>query len=339
MVTLKDVARRAGVSVSLVSRVLNDDPLVRARPDTRDRIHRLAEQMDYRANYAGRALRLSRNGAIALLVPDVHNAVFAELLRGVEDGADQVGHIVLLGRAERVQPGGEMLHRLVSEGRVDGCLLQRDDHLDSDALHQLMSPDVPLVLVNGADPRGGVARGSVSLDDAAGARVAAEHLIGLGHTRIGMISGLRTSTTARRREEGFHDALRAAGLRSGAEWTRDFGYMPEDGHRALAELMRARPRPTAVLVANINAAFGVLGAARELGISVPGELSVIAIHDDWVAGYTSPPLTTVRMPLYELGRAAVRALMGVLDGGKAADLVVADPAPELVKRATTGPPG
>jgi LacI family transcriptional regulator len=338
MVTLKDVARRAGVSVSLVSRVLNEDPAVRVRQETRERIKELAQQMDYRANHAGRALRLSRTGAIALLVPDVHNAVFAELLRGVEDGADEAGDIVLLGRAERVDSSGEVLRRLVGEGRVDGCLLQRDDHLDAEALRQLMRHDVPVVLVNGTAPRGSAARASVSLDDAAGARLATQHLIGLGHSRIGMISGLRTSGTARRREEGFRNALHAAGLRASAGWTPKLGYSPEEGRRALTEIMSARRGPTAVLVANINAAFGVLGAAAELGIRVPGELSVIAIHDDWVAGYTSPPLTTVRMPLYEMGRQAVRVLMDVLDDKKPTELVITDPPPELVLRSTTAPP-
>ncbi len=338
MVTLKDVARRAGVSVSLVSRVLNNDPAVRVRQETRDRIHQLAQQMDYRANHAGRALRLSKTGVIALLVPDVHNAVFAELLSGVEDGADETGDIVLLGRAERVDAGGEMLRRLVGEGRVDGCLLQRDDHLDQVALRQLMQHEVPVVLVNGKAPRGSTARGSVSLDDAAGARLATRHLIDLGHSRIGMISGLRTSGTARRREEGFRETLHAAGLRQNADWTRKLGYAPEEGRRALTEIMSMSRRPTAVLVANINAAFGVLGAAAELGISVPGELSVIAIHEDWVAGYTSPPLTTVRMPLYEMGRQSVRVLMDVLNDKDPVELVVTEPAPELVLRSTTAPP-
>jgi len=338
MVTLKDVARRAGVSVSLVSRVLNEDPGVRVRDNTRDRILKLAEQMDYRANHAGRALRLSRSGALALLVPDVHNAVFAELLNGVEDGADEVGHTVLLGRAERVGKDRDILRRLVGEGRVDGCLLQRGDRLDDQTLSALITHDVPVVLVNGTSPRGATTYSSVSVDDAAGARLAAAHLIGLGHTRIGLVSGSRTTGTARRREEGFREALHAAGLRQSTEWTTRLGYEPEQGRKALGEIMAAKRRPTALVVANINAAFGVLGAARELGVDVPGELSVIAIHDDWVAAYTAPPLTTVRMPLYEMGRQAVRVLMDVLNGKEPTEVMVTEPGPELVLRSTTAAP-
>src|SRR5215467_10125992 len=153
MATLSDVARRAGVSVSVVSRIMNSDPQLRVRPETRERVLRIAEQLNYTVNFAGRALRLSRSGALALIVPDVNNAIFAELMRGVEDEADRANYIVLLGRAERIQPGDDMLRRLVGEGRVDGALLQRRDDLDAAALRQLVEHEIPVVQVNSTVPR------------------------------------------------------------------------------------------------------------------------------------------------------------------------------------------
>jgi LacI family transcriptional regulator len=340
MATLKDIARRAGVSVPLVSRVLNNDPQVRLREETRERVLRIAEQLNYTANYAGRALRLSRTGTLGLLVPDVNNAIFAELLRGVEDAADESDYIVLLGSADRVRPGSDLLRRLVGEGRVDGCLLQRRDNLDDSALQQLVEADVPAVLVNSVGRRGLRPGGSVTMDDAAGARLGTEHLIRCGHRHIGLVSGLPGHDTARRREEGFRAALHEAGLRQRTGWTRRFGYRPEDGHRALRDMLAGEARlPTALLVANVNAAIGVLGAAREAGIDVPGELSVATVHDSWVAEHTWPPLTAVRMPLYEMGRAAVTMLVGRLKDERPTEDSVVDAAPELVVRSSTGPPG
>lgn len=338
MTTLSDVARRAGVSVSLVSRVLNEDPALRVREDTRKRVLRVAAQMRYTANHTGRALRLSRSGALAMIVPDVNNAIFAELSRGVEDEADDAGYMVLLGRAERVQPDNDMLRRLVGEGRVDGCLLQRRDDLDDKALEQLLRRDFPVVIVNSASPRGAHMPSSVMLDDAAGARVATNHLLEQGHRRIGIVSGVPASGTAPRRERGFREALRDSGIRRREEWTTRLGYTADSGRDALRTIMSRPRRPTAVFVANVNAAFGVLAGAHELGIDVPGELSVIAFHDDWFASYTWPPLTAVRLPLYEMGRRGVRALIERLGGADRSDVTVDTPAPELVIRSSTAPP-
>lgn len=336
MATLSDVARRAGVSVSVVSRIMNSDPQLRVRPETRERVLRIAEQLNYTVNFAGRALRLSRSGALALIVPDVNNAIFAELMRGVEDEADNANYIVLLGRAERFQRGDDTLRRLIGEGRVDGALLQRRDDLDDPALRQLMEHDVPVVLVNSAAPRGAMSS-AVMLDDVAGAELATRHLIELGHQRIGMLSGVRTSDTARRREEGFRRALHDAGLRRREEWVRRLGYTAESGRIALPDVMSGPRRPTALLVANVNAAIGALAAARALRIDVPNELSVVSYHDDWIAEHTWPPLTAVRMPLYAMGRAAVQALLGQLSGAGRVDRVVNEPAPELVVRVSSKP--
>lgn len=335
MATLSDVARRAGVSVTTVSRVLNNDPRIRVRDDTRARVLRIAEQMNYSINHAARSLRLARSGTIALIVPDVNSAIFAEMMRGVEDGAAEHDSIVLLGREERIRPGSDLLRRLAGEGRVDGFLLQRRDDVDDRTLQRLVEHEAPVVLVNSNSP---ARHASVSLDDVAGARLATDYLIGLGHRRIGLVTGVRTSATARKREEGFRASLHAAGLRRREAWTRRLGYEPEDGRTALLEMMATDNRPTAVFVANVNAAIGVLGAARELGISVPGDLSVIACHDIWLAGYTWPPLTTVRMPLYELGHAAAALLAEHLASGTTEHRTITSPAPELLPRASTAPP-
>jgi LacI family transcriptional regulator len=334
MATLGDVAALAGVSISAVSRVLSNDASARVSPATRERITDAAKTLNYRPNFAGRALKFSRSNVIALIVPDLTNAVFAELMRGVEEGALERGYVVLLARAEDMQPGGEMIDRLLGEGRVDGVLLQVGDHVAQEALDSMLEAANPTVLVNSVHPG---FSGSVTLDDVAAGRLATEHLLGLGHTRIALINGLETTYTAQQRAVGYREALsRASG--AAPERITWHGYEPRAGRMSLAELMGDAEPPTAVVVANINSAIGVLGEARVLGIRVPEELSVVAVHDAWTAENTWPPLTTVKMPLYELGRHGVDTLYARLHGEAIDDTVVVDPAPELRVRESTAAP-
>ena len=335
MATLSDVARRAGVSISAVSRVLSDAPEARVSAETRARIKQAAADLAYRPNFAGRALKFSRTNVIALVVPDLTNAFVTELMLGVEDEALERDYMVLLGRSEDLRPGGEMVSRLIVEGRVDGMLVQVPDHSRDDEVAELVRARYPIVFLNSieADHRGGVV-----LDDETGARVAAEHLIGLGHQRIAMVGGLPQSYTASRRAKGFGAAMAAAGLPVPPGRVTRLGYYPKEGRAALRQLMAEPEPPTGLVVANINAAIGVLAEARTLGLAVPEDLSVVSVHDAWTAENTWPPLTTVKMPMYQLGRAAVTGLYDRLHGDEVRDHVVTDPAPLLVLRQSTRPP-
>ncbi len=335
MATLSEIARRAGVSVSVVSRVLNGDPTLRTREETRQRVLQVAKELNYTANYAGRALRLARSKALALVIPGVSSPLFADLLAGATEAAEAADYTLLIGRSDRITAGSDTLRRLVGEGRVDGFVLQRADDLSDQALESLVANDARIVLVTSRAPG---RRGSVILDDVAGAGLATEHLIGLGHTRIGLIGGIPSSDIARRREQGYSAALHNAGLRKRESLVRRFGYSPEMAAMAAESLVAADPRPSAVVVANVNGAIGVLTALRRLGVDVPGHMSVVAYHDEWVAEHTWPPLTTVKMPYYEVGVQAVRALIAQLAGAPAQDIVVREPGPLLVERASSAPP-
>jgi LacI family transcriptional regulator len=333
--TLSDIARQADVSISVVSRVLNGDPNVRVRDETRQRVLQIARELKYTPNHAGRALRLARSKALALIVPDVSSPLFADLLAGAQVAADEAECTLLLGRSDSVTDGSDTLRRLVGEGRVDGFLLQRADDLSDQALEHLVANDARFVLVTSRTPG---RRGSVLLDDVSGARVATEHLLSLGHTRVGLIGGIEMSDIAQRREHGYRLALRRAGIRCQEHWVRRWGHSPAAAARALASLLDLPSRPTAVLVTNVNGAIGALTAARALGVTVPGELSIVAYHDQWMAAHTWPPLTTVKMPYYEVGVQAVQSLTSQLAGGSAVDIVVHDPPPELVLRSSTAGP-
>lgn len=334
MTRLSDVASAAGVSVSVVSRVLNDDPALRAREETRDRVRAAATRLGYTPNHAARALRLSRAGTIALVLPDIGNPLTAETMRGAEDGANDTELHVLLGRAERLRQGSADLERIVAAGRVDGFLVQLDDGADVRQFERVVKPSTPMILLHARGAR----NNSVVLDDEAGAAFATDHLIRLGHTAIGFVGGLPQSQTAQRRARGYRQAMASAGLHRRRAWTTQYGYRTEHGSAAVDELMRRGALPTGIVVANVNAALGVMHELSKRGVRVPEQLSVVAIHDSWVADYLTPALTTVKMPLYELGREGIRLLTSRMAGLPSEDRTVRTPSPKLIQRASTAPP-
>lgn len=335
MVTLSDVANRAGVSVSAVSRVLTDAPSTRVSEATRQRIQDAARELGYRPNYAARALKFARTNAIGLIVPDLTNAIFTELMRGVEDEARERDYMVLLARAEGMTGGEDLIPWLIGEGRVDGVLVQVGDNMRDEDLAALLEGQLPVVFLNSIHPNG---MGSVLLEDDLGIRIAVEHLLGLGHVRIAFAGGVARSDSAQRREAGFRAAMADAGVAVDEALVTREGFEPDAGRAAMRRLSAAVHPPTAVVAANINAAYGVLLEARAQGLRVPGDLSVVAMHDAWTADSTWPPLTTVRMPLYELGRAAMSGIVERLAAGSAPDLTVRDPAPVLIVRESTAAP-
>jgi LacI family transcriptional regulator len=336
MATLTDIAREAGVSVSTASRVLSGDTSLRIRPDTRERVEQIAQRRAYVPNHLARSLRLARTGSVAFVVPEVNNAIFTEVLRGVEDGADELGLDVLIGSGRRIDAGNGFLERLDAERRVDGFLIQPSDVADPNHPDEVFAgKNGPVVWLNTYREDG-----SVFLDNARAARLATEHLLGLGHTRIGFLGGPAGSFTGGERRDGFTAALAAAGVPLHEEWTMAGGYSAQAGDRAARALLEVRPvdRPTALVVANVNAALGVLGAARQLGVSVPGDVSVVALHDVWFAEYSEPRLTVVRLPLYEMGQHGIRDLSAQLNGQTPLARRIVDPAPELVRRESTAKP-
>ncbi|BCF86342.1 LacI family transcriptional regulator (plasmid) [Rhodococcus qingshengii] len=335
MASLMDVATTAAVSKSIASRVLSGDPAARVSEETRKRVLDAARELNYVPNHRARAFRFNRSGALGLIVPDVTNAVFAEMLTGVHAAAQAAGMTVLLGQVDDPDTGRHELEMLIKQGRVDGLVLQRREDFDDEQLRSMLAGQIPVVLVN-STLEGRV--GSVALDDHTGVALATNHLIELGHRDIAHLAGMPHHDAARRRLEGFRTAMADAGLATREEWIHYSGWEADGGRRAMTELLSITARPTAVVVASVNAAIGALAAALRAGIRVPEELSLIAINDTWVTESVVPAITTVRMPLHELGRTAATMLVGSLDGEPLDDLVLTDPRPELIVRESTGTP-
>jgi LacI family transcriptional regulator len=330
-VTLSDVALLAGVDRSVVSRVINDDPRLNIRPDTRRRVLDTIEKLGYRRNAAARSLRTARSYMLGLFIPDFANPVYAEIIKGAETEAGRQGYGLMTASSEGVRQSVDHYVDLFGQGRADGLLFAGEE--SGRELEQLRSLRVPWVLVNrriaGTDRY-------VVLDDEHGSQLAVDHLVALGHRRIAHVAGPETADTARRRRTGYSNAMRLAGLAADPRLIVHADYTPAGGSAAMNELLAAEERPTAVFVANVASAVGVLHALHTAGVSVPGDVSVIAMHDMSLADYLVPALTTVRMPLGELGARAVR-LMATRGPTDPITEVVTEPV-EIVVRASTAPP-
>jgi DNA-binding LacI/PurR family transcriptional regulator len=336
-VSITDVARQAGVTPAVVSRVLNGDPTLQVRETTRDRVLAAARELDYTPSHAARALRHSRSNAIGLAVHDLANPVYGEIILGAQRAATDAGFVLLLADIDGLVGEDDRFRRALHGGAIDGFLLQRAGTPSDRRVAQAASARIPTVLLNDRSST----FGAVSMDDVAGARVATQHLVELGHTRL---AHRRLGGTARSgaRVRGWREVLTRAGETPNPDWIVDGGHTVESGQAGMRELLAAfgstRSRPTAVVVANVLAAIGAMTAIREAGLTVPDDLSVIAFHDVVYAAHLTPALTTVAMPLRQLGAAAVTLLLERLQGGPPRQVVVRDPMPRLVVRASTAAP-
>jgi LacI family transcriptional regulator len=331
---LTEVAHRAGVAPSVVSRLLNGDETLRIRAATRERVLAAVAELGYVANSSARSLRLARTGAIGLIVPDVTSPIYAEILNGAEGEAREAGYVLLLGSMDDLAVHEDQYRRLTAGGRVDGLLVQRGMVMADDTLRRFLDTSLPAVLMN-SRLRGRI--GSVTLDDALGITMAVDHLMALGHTRIAHLGGNPSMATAQARLAAFEDAVKKAG-QVNPDLVVMTGYEADPGAEGMALLLSVKPRPTAICVASIRAALGAMSYLRSHGVRVPDDISVIALHDTWSAEYACPPLTTVKMPLRELGRESARLLIDLMRGGPSQDLVIKDPKPVLQVRESTASP-
>lgn len=328
---LSDVARDAGVSKSTASRILNDSAQISVRPHTRARVLESARRLDYRPHAAARGLRRAETGSIGLVIPSLAMPVYARIARGAVRRALERDFVVLLSEDIEARETSDVFTRLVQGGRIDGLIVAsaRPGHPLAQSVRRL---GIPHVFANRA-VRG--SRRSVVMNDARASAVALDHLVELGHERVGHVSGPRTLDPARRRAVGFRKHGLALGLGVLPEAEGDF--TEAGGAGAALQLLRADPDLTAVYVSTLAQGVGVLHAADELGLQVPEDLSVIAYDDMPLAEFLRPSLTTIRMPLAELGGAAVDALIGQLLGNEPQDVLVAGE-PVVVVRSSTAPP-
>ncbi|MBW1638466.1 LacI family transcriptional regulator [Microbacterium resistens] len=335
MPTIKDVAREAGVSHAVVSRILNEDPTFTVRPETRERVLAAAAKLRYIPNHAARALRHNKAGAIGLAVHEIGNPVYNAIIEGAQASVASHGAVLMLADVDELHRDPATFNRMITSKVIDGLVFLPAGTEADDFVLRAASAALPTVMVNDRAP----GFHSVALDDAAAAKIATEYLIQLGHRDIGVL--LLDGETHRRLDRlgGHESAMRDAGLEPRDQWVEIGGHTLESGREGMHRLAARGPLPTAVSVHNATAAVGAMRAATELGLSVPGDLSIIGFHDMSFTGFVTPSLTVVKLALKEMGVQAVETLYRLINGDDVEETVrVLDPTPELVLRESTAAP-
>lgn len=316
--------------------MLRDDPSQQVRPETRERILAAARELRYRPNALARGLRTRRTDTFGLIIPSLDNLGFADVTHGIQAAAAAAGKLVMVVEAEAVAEAAQGAYeRLIGDGRLDGLIVAFAS-IDDDLVAQLVERDIPLVLVNRRTNR---VHGSVVVDDERGSRMAVEHLLSLGHRRVGFLGIDADTDTARRRLAGYEGAMAGAGMVVDRRWLAVAPPTEEGGRVAVRAVLGvpAANRPTGYFVASLMSAIGALAELTASGLGVPQDASLVAFNDHPFAAHTAPPLTTVRMPNVRMGEQAVGMLLAAMDGEPVRDVVI-DDTPELVVRASSAPP-
>jgi DNA-binding LacI/PurR family transcriptional regulator len=314
-VTIDDVAKRAKVSISTVSRVLNG--LDRVHPATRQRIQAAVVELGYQPSALARGLALNRTHTIGLIVLNVTDPFFSEMVRGVEETAAAAGYSLLIACQPR-QAEERRYHQLFTESRVDGLVLvalgvQRSD------LDQLVARGFPVAVIQ-EDLGGDVP--TFVVDNYGGGRLLADHLLDHGYRRIAYIAGSNYTPASADRLRGLRDVLAAHDLRIPDDYLVCGNFMSGSGYEPMLQLLDLPQPPEAVFAANDQMACDALRAARERGLRVPDDIAIVGFDDIILASYTTPTLTTVRQPAYEMGRLAIDAVLAASTNGPQPQRVV-----------------
>jgi LacI family transcriptional regulator len=330
--TMKDVAALAKVSIQTVSAIINGKPGI--TPETTIRVKNAIQQLSYRPYSIARSLRTRQTHTIALIVSDISNPSFSTIASSAEDIAHSFGYTLVFYNTHDDAEREAGYIRSITERWIDGAIfVATGDQMTS--LDSLKESNIPTVAVDRIPV--GYTGPSVTLDNIKAGRLAAEHLVNLGHNCIAHISGPLKLSLARERKEGFCQVIQERGLEPGPCGLSEGNWECESGFEAMRQILRSKIMPTAVFAANDRMAIGAIRAIFEAGLSVPRDISIIGLDDIEVSAFTMPPLTTVRQSFEKMASLSIHLLIDIL-AGKEPDRqrVVLDP--ELVIRQSTASP-
>ncbi len=325
--TIRDVAAHAGVSYQTVSRVINGEPGV--APATRTRVEKAIAELGYQPNAIARSMATGSTRTLICLSPNLTDYTFACIIEGAQTEARKWGYALFSASAADAELFAELVQQMVGSRRVDGLMVINPY---ADSRHAYVPAAVPTVFV-GARPREGDVH-SVALDDVEVGRMATAHLIERGHRRIAMITGPLAEDCSQDRVLGYKLALSQADIPFDPALQCEGDWSASSAYAACRHLLVGSAPPTAVFAQNDRMAIGVIRAARDMGLHVPGDLAVIGVDDMPLASYFDPPLTTVRQDLFAIGEQAARLLLLALQEPTAPPQHLRIPA-QLVIRAST----
>ncbi len=303
MTTIKDVAERAGVSVATVSRVINNEKYV--NEDLRLQIQEIIHEMGYQPDAIARGLRTKSTNVISLVIPDINNPYFPEVARGVQSVADQYEYVVILCNTDRVVSLEKKFLNILSQQRVEGIIINPSGS-NSSELDLLASLKIPVVLISSQNilPKLDI----VMVDNLQGAALAIQHLVDLGHHRIGLVGGSRDVSSGEQRYQGYLKALMENGIAVQEELITEGSFDHNGGYGCMKRLLKLEERPSAVFAANDIMAIGAVSAILEEGLRIPKDISIVGFDDISYASMMYPKLTTISQPKFEAGVAATKML-------------------------------
>ncbi len=326
-VTLQDVAKAAGVSISTVSRVL-DERLPPSRSKTAERVRQIAQELGYRRDVMASSLRRGGTGTIGVLVPRLSDVVMALLYEAIFRAAEKHGYFAIVATCGDDPVQEKLAAESLLDRRVDGLILATS-RLDDNLPKELRLQNVPHALVLRTD---GISRSAIG-DDEQGGYLATRHLIDLGHRNIGLIAGPNFTSSARDRLSGFRRAMEEAGLPIHEDWIRESGFGIESGEREGLKLLSQEHRPTAIFAINDELAIGVMAAAHHLGLALGKDLSLVGYNDIPLAARLPIPLTSVHIPIDHVASLAVELLLSTSDTDHPIQRVM----PSLIPRSSSSP--
>jgi len=337
--SIRDVAHAAGVSTATVSRTLSAPEKV-SKP-TRKAVFKAIEETGYRVNVAARNLRKREAGAIAVLVPNLANPFFSSILSGIAEVMSEAGYNVLINDTTPFAQAGHQFPEFASKQHVDGLILL-DGLLDHEVLVSRGPPEARPPVVFACEWSDQLERPRVTIDNEAAGSAAVEHLLALGHRRVGHVCGPPSNVLTKARLKGAKAAMAAAGLEMDEAWVYPGDFSLESGARAAVDWCHSDNRPTAVFCASDVMAIGFIGELLRRGVRVPDEVSVVGFDDLDMAAHLVPALTTIHQPRLDIGRAAARMLLERMRLSYDARLTAVPPRVvlpvELVVRESTAPP-
>ena len=334
-ISIKDIARAAGVSHSTVSRSLSDSPLV--NPETKARIQRLSSEMGYTPNAAARSLVMGRTRTVGVVVTTIADPFIAEVTQGIESTAYEHGYTVILASSNS-DPAREIAAvEMLRSKRVDGVIVtsSRVGALYQDHLERI---GVPVVLINNHSEQSGRYTFSISVDNQHGGYLATQHLIELGHRRIAFVTAQVNHSSNMGRLAGYQLALSEAGLAFDPSLVVAGNGRVDGGVQSWSSLKTLPEPPTAVFCYNDMTAIGLLHAARQAGLSIPQDLSVVGFDDIPFALYVSPALTTISQPQFEMGQQAMQMALDLMKAPSGAQISDINIKGELIVRESSGVP-
>ncbi|MGB2962429.1 MAG: LacI family DNA-binding transcriptional regulator [Anaerolineales bacterium] len=327
-ITIRDVANHAGVSHQTVSRVINNSE--RVRPETRTCVEAAIKELGYRPNAIARSMARGHTCTLACISPNLTDYTFANIIEGAEAEVRKHGYFLVTSSAPTEEDFSRLIEELFTSSRAEGLLVINPY---ADNRHKLLPSEAPTIFISQHREQETV--GSVALDDLNAARKATQHLIDLNHKRIALVTGPMEEDCSQDRCAGYKEALQENGITFDPALTITGDWTATSGYLALQKLLTGAIIPSAIFAQNDRMAIGVLRAARENGIPVPEELSVIGIDDMPLSSYFDPPLTTMRQDTLSIGREAARLLIDTLEKREMSPKQILLQA-QLVKRESTG---